>query len=356
MIRERFISLAALIFFSCFSLTAAHAIEPKLSSAKFVTAKAAFMRLSVTLEEGNIPYSDTKWRIVRADDSLNAFSSEDIILQGTTDSKGKSAITIAQRKKVFSAWEATPNNIWFVYGLRAFRFSVKPENGSYQIKMLWRVEDDASAVKNRDNPEESKKLSSSIYTQPGFKSEEFAKDFSDWKKIFLSDLKSFQLEIKKDFDYGKKLLEPENEKALANAFINSIDTGEKGLSLRKMIISAAYSGDRRVWSPGTAFTQLISSEQAKPVGYGGKFNDLNRSVELWYMVFEDLSSWTQRDFNESIIFSAFKPLELPANGITKRNSWPAFVFVRDEHHKLKMYGLSAEMSSIINAVFNAQIR
>ena len=356
MIHKRFLSLAALIFFSCFSLIAAHAIEPKLSSAKFVSAKAAFMGLSVTLEEGNIPYSDTKWRIVRADDSLNAFSSEDIILQGTTDSKGKSTLTIAQRKKIFSAWEATPNNIWFTYGLRAFRFSVKAENSSYQIKMLWRVEDDAPASKNRDNPEELKKLSSLIYTQPGFKSEEFAKDFSDWQRVFLSDLKSFQFEIKRDFDYGKNLLEPENKKALANTFINSIDTGEKGLSLRKMIISAAYSGDRRVWSPGTTFTQLISSEQTKPVGYGGKFNDSNRSVELWYMVFEDLSSWTQRDLNESIIFSAFNPLELPANGVIKRNSWPAFVFVRDEHHKLKMYGLSAEMSSIINAVFNAQIR
>ena len=351
MLYKQLFSFGVLILFFCFSFVSAHALEPKFSS-----AKAAFMNFSVILGEGEIPYPDTKWKIVRAEDNLNAFNSEEVLLQGLTDSKGTSPLTINQRKKIFSAWEATPNNVWFVYGLRAFRFSVQSENGSYQIKMLWRVEDDVVPLEGRDDLKELEKLSPFIYTQPGFKSAEFYKELLDWKKRFLSDLKLFQQEMKKNHDYGKNLLEPENKKTLENTFINSIDAGEKGLSLRKMIISSAYSQDRRVWSPGRTLVQLISSDQIKPVGYGGKFNDSDRSVELWYIVFDDLSKWTRRDLNESNIYSAFKPLELPANGVAKRNSWPAFVFVRDQDNKPNMYALSAEISSIITAVFNAQIR
>jgi hypothetical protein len=349
MTHKRFLNLASIVLLSCFSSAEAHAIE-----LYFTSAKQAFMHLSVTLEEeGGIPYADTKWKIVKADDNLNAFASEEILFQGTTDKKGKVTLKTTQRIKLFSAWDASPTKVWFVYGLRAYRFAVKPENGLYRIEMFLPGAGGGAPVENEDNPKE---LLASLYTQPEFNSQEFSKEFLDWKRVFLTDLRSFMLQMKKDPDYGNNLLDPEHKEILANAFFNSIDSGEKGLSLRKMIISAAYSTNRRVWPPGVTFVRLISSEQTKPVGYGGQFADSGRNVELWNMVFDDLSRWTQRDSSESPVFSPFSPLQLPPNGITKRNSWPAFVFVRDEHNKLKMYALSAEMSRIINAVFNAQIR
>lgn len=350
MFEKKLFSLVTSVLFFFFSLTEIHAVENK-----FPSVKAAFLNFSVTLEDGDIPYSDTKWRIVFAEDNLNAFGSEEILLQGVTDSNGKVIFTVKQREQIFSAWQTRKDNVWFVYELRAYRLSVKSDATSYKIKMLWRGDEDI-LISTKSSAQPLKKLSKSIYTQAHFKSEKFAKEFLDWKKIFLSELESFRLEMKKDSDYGKGLLEPENKKNLVHIFANSIDAGEKGSSLKKMIVSAAYSTDRRVWPPGLTFVQLVSSDEATPVGYGGKFDDSGRGVELWYMVFNDLSSWTQRDLNESNIFSAFNSPELPKNGVTKRNSWPAVVFVRDEHNRLRMYALSAEFSNIIESVYKAQIR
>ena len=80
------------------------------------------------------------------------------------------------------------------------------------------------------------------------------------------------------------------------------------------------------------------------------------TAELWYVAFDDMTTWNQNDMNESIIFSAFKPPELPPYNVLKRNSWPDLAFSRDTNGKVKLYALSMEMAQILQAVFHAQIR
>jgi hypothetical protein len=295
---------------------------------------------------------------------MDVFRGEEVLLSGISSKKGESPLTKAQQKFLYAACKATPKSIWLVYGLNSYKYYVEEENGLYQIKMRHIRADDEDPdslvyqeiQKNRESREKkaSTKLSTETYTQAGFKQEGYVKEFKEWREAFNLDLAELKAEIKNDSNFGKKLLEPEHIKDLENTFSHSIDPGVKGMHLRRTIISAFYADNRRVWSPGSTLISLLNGEYTKPVGYGGQFSDFNRPIELWYIAFDDLSRMTSLELDENIVYSIFKPLKLPEYGVVNRNSWPAFVFVRNESNKIRMYGMSAELAEIIKAVFNRQ--
>ena len=256
--------------------------------------------------------------------------------------------------------------------------------------------------------EGQKPLNKTIYTQAGFDAKPFAKDFADWQKRFIKDAEAFDVKMRKDKEYGRKIVEDKNHDALTQAFANSIDSGKKGLSLRAELISAYYAPagheGTEVTPSGMVFSKLVLNKNTKPVGYGGRFSDEDAdgkkaNVELWYMVFDDMTDWTTSDFNESLIFESFarvtnqdavdeskfaavafaaataagkvdeaatlaekidvKPVitkaELPPYKTIKRNSWPALVFTRDADGKIKLYGMSMEMAEILGHIWNKQL-
>jgi hypothetical protein len=87
--------------------------------------------------------------------------------------------------------------------------------------------------------------------------------------------------------------------------------------------------------------------KACPVGFGGTFTDNGQTVEMWYVDLDPYDTGSMQ---------AFKDLVLPPYGSTRRNVFPALVFVRDENHKLKLFAMSKEMGTILNYWFQIQIQ
>jgi hypothetical protein len=106
---------------------------------------------------------------------------------------------------------------------------------------------------------------------------------------------------------------------------------------------------------GYVITQLLLSEKTKPIGYGGTFTDEGNTIELWHMVFDEMSEWNMQDFNENFNFKAFSPAALPPYKTIKRNSWPTLVFTRSADDKIQLYGMSMELSRILGTIYNAQL-
>ena len=73
------------------------------------------------------------------------------------------------------------------------------------------------------------------------------------------------------------------------------------------------------------------------------------------MVFDDMTALNQQDLKVSLIVKPFSPLSLPAYQELKRSSWPALVFTREQDGSVKLYGLSRELASILQTVWNAQL-
>ncbi|NMF88869.1 hypothetical protein GPA26_10335 [Aromatoleum petrolei] len=201
----------------------------------------------------------------------------------------------------------------------------------------------------------AKPLPADTYTQPGFDARRYTADLADWQKRFRGDVEAHRKQSKSDPEYGLAMLRQRELSAFDQVYARSIHPGIKRLDLRRLLVEAGYSRDRRVTAPGAVIPQLLLSKEIRPVGFGGTFADGDRQVELWYMVFDDLGDWNLQDFKESPDFKAFPSEQLPPFQVTRRNAWPALVFARDEQGKLLLYGLSMELDLILSSIFNAQI-
>lgn len=295
---------------------------------------------------------DTLWRIVQADTQLESFSADEpIIAEGLSNAKGIASLTAAQREAVYAAFQRSPRPLWITCYPRSWQLAAINKNGTYVVEQI----DPRVAADNARKQRDLTPLNVSTYTQKGFDSQLFEAAFKNWQQRFARDLSEFRASVKKDPKLPLRLIEEDQPILFRQFFSQSIHSGVKGDHLRKMFAEMTSSRDKRVFPAGFTVAQLLSDENAKPVGYGGTFTDDANVVELWYVVFNNLTGATVADFEESIIFSAFSPAELPSFQTIKRNSWPALVFIRDSSGSVKLYGLSSELARIIERVFTKQI-
>jgi hypothetical protein len=343
--------------------------------------EAAFMKAPIML------FSDgagMDWAIVQGKSEYDALSkSKKPLFDGFADAHGNAPLSTKQRGMLYKIWKSTPNQLWYLHGITPYQITPVLVNDHYELSLV-----DLRYVRDKEKAtaiNKAARVTSLIFTQKIFDAKPFAKDFTDWQKRFTQDIAAFDASMRKDRDYGKKLLEDTNQDGLKKVFWQSIDTGKKGLSLRGELISAYYAAPghegTEVTPSGDVFTKLVLSTLAKPVGFGGTFTDDNTQVELWYMVFDDVTGWTVQDFNDSIVFEAFrheyklpvpadatrepdgsapvwtgfKFAELPPYKTIKRNSWPALVFMREADGKIKLYGMSIEMATTLGHIYNRQL-
>jgi hypothetical protein len=301
---------------------------------------------------------NTKWSVAEGDTAMRAGWASPL-MEGTIDNHGILAFSPEQRVAIYEAWKKNPKNLWLLNLGLSCNFVPQKIQDHYEITLESDMdrtmrEEDEKRLLATQTP-----LSSSVYTQTGFPRAQFVKDFDEWRIRFRKDIDAFDIKMGRDYDYGQRLLKSQNTDELALTFNHSIDGGPKGLYLRKVLIAAYYArggGEgTEVDSPGNIVTKLIFLKDTTPVGYGGTFLDQGTQVELWYMVFDNMASWSMQDFNQSLIFKAFKPIDLPPFKAIKRNSWPALVFTRDSNGKIKLFAMSLEMEVIIGSIINAQL-
>jgi hypothetical protein len=192
---------------------------------------------------------------------------------------------------------------------------------------------------------------SKLYTQTGFAATAHAREFAEWKARFIEDRRIF-LEAAKASYEDPDLKFEQRESARANArekaYINSIDRGKKGQSLIDFMVEAMYKPPGNFTRAGTLVGRLMDQEDCRAVGYGGTFQGNGTTVELWYVVFNDMKKMINRDMRTTSAFSVFSPLALPKLNEMKRDSWPSMIFVRDPQGRLMLWGLSAEQYKIVN--------
>lgn len=324
--------------------------------------QTAFVNMHIVMRDTDgkniIPWGNTEWRIVQAENNLEALGASKHLVDGITDKNGESRLTVKQGAAIFAAWQSTPNQLWFISGLKTRMLIPHKVQGRYQIDFVepvYKADQERNEAKKKEDSDRKTPLELTSYTQKGFKPKFFVDDFENWRERFKQDIATYKTKMHEDTEYGRKLLEDGQLEALKKSFSQSIHVGAKGLAFRQELINASYSRSRDVWPVGATAAFLLLSENTKPIGFGGTFFDEGQSVELWYVVFDDMTNWSMKDFKESVNFSAFSPTELPPYNVIKRNSWPALVFTRDADGKIKLYGMSMEMSRIIQAIFRAQI-
>lgn len=340
-----------LVFFAISLSNQAHADDSAI--------QATFMNFS------QIQFGDTvaaPWRIVQAKNWKDALKNKKSIAEGMSDAASVASLSKHQREALYQAWLKTPQDLWVIYFPQPDHLQLQAVSGGYQIELVPSLSDaeqaqrDAAALEAIDA---QKPIDPNINKQADFDAKAFTKDFRNWQQRFKQDISTFEINMHQDPDFGRKLVEDKNSDALKQSYAQSIDTGHKGLSLRDDLISAYYAPagheGTEVTPSGDVITQLLLSEKAKPVGFGGIFTDEGNTVELWYMVFDDMSDWTKQDFNESFNFKAFSPAALPPYQTIKRNSWPALVFTRNANGNVKLYGMSMELSRILGTIYNAQL-
>lgn len=319
--------------------------------------KKAFLSLDAfVIEDGDSP-----WRISPGTSGDDALTHKGII-EGISTSGGEVRLSKQQRASLFSSWRKTPEQLWLlVYGQS---FQVRPTKTADHYEIQFINSESEVERKMRENDEKEKiarntPLAASTYTQASFNAKPFIADYKIWQNHFKQDIATFETNMKKDHDYGRKLVEDKSSDLLKQSYAKSIDIGHKGLNLRNEFISAYYAPPghegTEVTPTGYVITQLLLAENAKPAGYGGTFLDEGNTVELWYMTFDDMTEWSAQDFSESFNFKAFSPAVLPTYKTIKRNSWPALVFMRDASGQVKLYGLSMELARILGTIYNAQL-
>ncbi|MGB4812776.1 MAG: hypothetical protein WBP13_09925 [Methylophilaceae bacterium] len=337
-----------------------------LSNIAYANDEAAIK--ATFLDYSQIQFGDTRkapWRIVQAKSWKEALAKKKVIAEGMSSAASVATLSVKQRQALYNAWQKTPQEIWVIYFSQPDHFelnTIQTEKTIYEINLVPSLSDADQAQRDADeqaNMAAQKPLSSAIYTQADFDTKLFTQDFADWQKRFKQDVNTFEVKMRKDHEFGRNLLEDKNPEALKQSFGQSIDVGHKGLSFRQSLISAYYAPPghegTEVTPSGYVIRQLVLSNMAKPVGYGGNFIDEGKTIELWYMVFDDMSSWTVQDFNDRLNFKAFSPAILPPYKTIKRNSWPALVFTRGSDGKIQLYSMSMELSKILGTIYNAQL-
>jgi type VI secretion system secreted protein VgrG len=77
------------------------------------------------------PYPNTKWRLVRAANEVQALGSETVILAGRSDSDGEVILTDQDESKLHEAYNDTPNSIWLVANSHARALEINVEQGDW---------------------------------------------------------------------------------------------------------------------------------------------------------------------------------------------------------------------------------
>jgi hypothetical protein len=313
----------------------------------------------------HIQFGDTRkapWRIVQAKTWKEALANRESIAEGMSDAASVATISLKQREALYKVWQKAPQELWVIYFSQPDHLELQSVESNHYIALIPSLSDADQAQRDTDEKAAiatQKPLNPATYTQTGFDAKPFVQDFTQWQKHFKQDIVIFETNIKKDHDFGRKLIEDNKTEALKQSYAQSIDIGHKGLSLRQELISAYYTPagheGTEVSPSGYVMTQLLLSNKAKPVGYGGTFIDEGNTVELWYMVFDDMPKLTMQDFNESFNFKAFSPATLPPYKTIKRNNWPALVFARSSNGQIKLYGMSMELARILGTIYNAQL-
>jgi hypothetical protein len=205
------------------------------------------------------------------------------------------------------------------------------------------------AQETRQQIESGKLVSPEVYTQAGFTSTEHAQEFAEWRRRFIKDRQVLLEQLDKP-RAGSSSHADHLHSLSANAFVNSIDQGKKGISLINFMIEDLYVPAREGagMPKGVNFSYLIERSDTRAVGYGGKLQSDGSTVELWYVVFHDVEKMTNHDLRSTAAFQVFKPLALPKLNEAKRDSWPSMVFIRDPKGRLMLWAMSAEQYKILD--------
>lgn len=192
----------------------------------------------------------------------------------------------------------------------------------------------------------------SRFVQLGFDADTSRREFETWRSRFDNDLDEFQRHARRNRSWAQGLLLPDNPEGIRQVFVQSIDDSPKGLALRTLLVQATLNTNRRIYPLGGAVAMLCQSPQTQPVGWGGEYQDDGQPVELWYMLFDDVSRWSDAEFQTSLAFSAFDHPRLPSYRSLQRNVWPALVFSRADDGTLRLHGISMELRRILNRIFS----
>ncbi|MCB6185381.1 hypothetical protein LIN78_17680 [Leeia sp. TBRC 13508] len=343
-------------------------LTPALADENDVAVKQALSKWRLVLQdvpgEYGIPYSNAFWRFVRAESELDALAEKDFLASGRTTAKGEVMLSKAESGRIFSAWQQSKDQIWFVEGSQPRRLQISQEGQKVVLDLV--REEPAyekkerlareAAAKNRATP-----LPVSTYTQVGFPAKQFVDDFRDWQQRFQQDVVQANAYVRQHPTLYQQADSPEDEAAVTQLYLQSIAPSTKGNYLKQMLLAGKMSSrpatDGTVVIPsGVMFEKLMLEAEAKPVGYGGEFEDDGKyKVSLIYMQFSDMKDWSVQDFNENAAFAAFKVPKLPAYQSLIRDQWPALVFTREASGRLMLYGNSREMATILNYLFSLSI-
>ncbi len=89
------------------------------------------MRLTDVPGPTGIPMSLVDWRIVKAADANAALMTDKVLLEGASDDDGKMALSVAEEKIVYEAYNENPNGIWIIYDSHVYNLEL------VQFKQDW---------------------------------------------------------------------------------------------------------------------------------------------------------------------------------------------------------------------------
>lgn len=204
--------------------------------------------------------------------------------------------------------------------------------------------------------------------QENFLSSPYESDFSAWQIAFSYDFIELLYKIEHDASAVKNLLSGNDVAGLKTLFAHSVANGEKGLDFKRMIVSSMFERNQGVLSETALFINFAIGNSyhdgykkndlnisTRAVGYGGKFKDDGNEIELFYISPAGLQQISSNELSNHELYNTLSPLNLPKFGITERNVWPALVFSRSPDKKLLLYGLSQEMNKLLQRSYNLQL-
>ena len=336
----------------------AHGASPPPDAVQRAFANLRIFLSDVPPPEG-LPLSNTAWRIVQAANESDALMASNVLAEGITNLKGEALLSSLTRTVLANAWRQTAGPMWLIHDSQVYQLVLQREGAAARIEFV-SANELADAARQRAESEQQAELTKPVdplrFVQPNYDAATGKREFEEWRQRFQDDLTAFRLHAHQDPAWSKALLADESGEGLRQVFNRSIDDGLKGLSLRAMLVAAVHTSNRRVYPPGVVFAMLMTAPATRPIGHGGSFSDGGQTVELWYMLFDDVSEWTQGDMQESLNFKPFLPPALPAHLVLERNTWPALAFTRKADGSIRMFALTMELDAILAEVFNAQIK
>jgi type VI secretion system secreted protein VgrG len=95
-----------------------------------VPAKFNLMLMDAPGPSG-VALANTEWHVVRAADAQEACMSSEVIMQGTSNAKGKVELSSAQEKNLKQFYNQSPNKIWIIYETQARQLWLSKDTGNW---------------------------------------------------------------------------------------------------------------------------------------------------------------------------------------------------------------------------------